>query len=100
VIGIARNTLGASRRRGRVEDRARRRLEIEPIEFDDGDLDQTEAMADRAGAGVVELVKTLPIDERHAVNARVVQERSCSDIADEPGADSDLIDSPRARSTA
>ncbi len=83
VIGIARNTLGASRRRGRVEDRARRRLEIEPIEFDDGDLDQTEAMADRAGAGVVELVEALPSEERHAVNARVVQERSYSDIAEE-----------------
>jgi RNA polymerase sigma-70 factor, ECF subfamily len=83
VIGIARNTLGASRRRGRVEDRARRRLEIEPIEFDDGDLDQTETMADRAGAGVVELVEALPNDERLAVHARVVQERSYSDIADE-----------------
>jgi RNA polymerase sigma factor (sigma-70 family) len=32
---------------------------------------------------VVELVKTLPSDERHAVNARVVHERSYTDIAEE-----------------
>jgi RNA polymerase sigma factor (sigma-70 family) len=83
VLGIARNTLGASRRRGRVAHRARRRLEIEPIEFDEGDFEQTEAMADRAGGAVVELVEALPGDERHAVKARVVDERSYTDIAAE-----------------
>ncbi len=81
VIAIARNTLGASRRRGRVEDRARRRLEIEPIELDDGDLDETEAMAAGIGGGVVELVESLPGDERHAVVAHVVQDRSYREIA-------------------
>jgi RNA polymerase sigma factor (sigma-70 family) len=83
VIGIARNTLGASRRRGRVADRARRRLEIEPIELDDGDLDETEAMTAVVGGGVVELVESLPSDERHAVEARVMHERSYREIAAE-----------------
>ena len=45
VIGIARNTLSASRRRGRVRDRARRRLQLEPIEFDDDDFAETDAIA-------------------------------------------------------
>jgi RNA polymerase sigma-70 factor, ECF subfamily len=81
VIGIARNTLGASRRRGRVQDRARRRLQIEPLEFDDDDFAETDAIAGRAGSGVVELVAGLPTDERHAVEAHVVNERSYSDIA-------------------
>ncbi len=35
LVGIARNTLFASLRRSRVEDRARRRLGMEPIELDD-----------------------------------------------------------------
>lgn len=83
VVGIARNTLGASRRRGRVADRARRRLEIEPIELDDGDLDETEAMAAGVGGGVVELVESLPSEERHAVEARVVHGRSYREIAAE-----------------
>ena len=81
LIGIARNTLAASRRRGKVEDRARRRLAIEPIEFDDDDFGETEAIARRVGTNVVELLAELPIDERHAVEARVVHERSYSDIA-------------------
>jgi RNA polymerase sigma factor (sigma-70 family) len=83
VIGIARNVLGASRRQGLVEDRARRRLGLEPIELDNSDLDETEAIAERGGAGVVELVESLPSDERHAVKARIVDERSYREIASE-----------------
>jgi RNA polymerase sigma factor (sigma-70 family) len=81
LIGIARNTLAASRRRGRVQDAARRRLEIEPIEFDDDDVGATDAIAGRVGSNLLELVEALPTDERHAVEARVVRERSYSDIA-------------------
>jgi RNA polymerase sigma factor (sigma-70 family) len=81
LIGIARNTLAASRRRGKVQDRARRRLAIEPIEFSDDDVGETEAIAARVGTNVVDLVAELPTDERHAVEARVVHERSYSDIA-------------------
>jgi RNA polymerase sigma factor (sigma-70 family) len=80
LIGIARNTLAASRRRGRVQDRARQRLEIEAIEFDDDD-GATDAIASRVGTNVVDLVAQLPREERHAVEARVVHERSYSDIA-------------------
>jgi RNA polymerase sigma-70 factor (ECF subfamily) len=81
VLGIARNTLGASRRRGRVEARARHRLGFEPIELGDSDLERTEELAGQAGARATELVESLPDHERLAVKARIVEGRSYTDIA-------------------
>lgn len=83
VIGIARNTLGASRRRGRVEERARQRLRFQPITLEDSDLERTEAIAEQGAGRVSELVESLPRDERDAVNARIVDERSYGEIAAE-----------------
>jgi RNA polymerase sigma-70 factor (ECF subfamily) len=83
VVGIARNVVSASRRRGRVEDRTRRRLGIEPLELDEADVQETEAMASIPGGGVVELVEALPDGEREAVKARIVDERGYSEIAAE-----------------
>lgn len=80
VLAIARNVLGRSRRRGRVEDRARRRLGVEPIELDDYDLQRTEELANQRG-GVLALVELLPVDERNAVKARVIDERGYAEIA-------------------
>jgi RNA polymerase sigma-70 factor (ECF subfamily) len=76
LLGIARNTVGASRRRGRVEARARQRLGFEPIEFDELDLERTDARASR-------LLESLPEPERDAVRARIVEERSYGEIAAE-----------------
>src|SRR5690348_3238998 len=45
VLGIARNKLLESRRRGRIEDRARRRLAFEPEMLDDDDLVRVEELA-------------------------------------------------------
>jgi RNA polymerase sigma factor (sigma-70 family) len=42
---------------------------------------RTSTAGDRAGTNVVELLAELPTDERHAIEARVVHERSYSDIA-------------------
>ncbi len=80
LIGIARNVLASSRRRGRVQDRVRRRLAMEPIELDDDDRESTAVLAARGGR-VVELVEALPAGERDAVTARVVDERSYTEIA-------------------
>ena len=81
MLGIARNTLGASRRRRRVEDRARQRLGFEPVELEDSDLERTDQLAGQAGARASELVQSLPDNERRAVTARIIDERSYGEIA-------------------
>ena len=83
VIGIARNVLGTSRRRRRVQERVRRRLAFEPIDLDEDDVAETEALAHRGPGKVVQMVDELPAGERYAVKARVVDERSYQEIATE-----------------
>jgi RNA polymerase sigma-70 factor (ECF subfamily) len=77
--GIAQNKLRESRRRGRVEDRARRRLRFEPEALDDHDL----ARVDELAGEVLRLVEELPEGQRAAVRSRVVEEREYGDIARE-----------------
>jgi RNA polymerase sigma-70 factor (ECF subfamily) len=81
VLGIARNKLRESRRRGRVEDRARRRLAFEPEVLDDDDLVRVEQLAAGADIPVLELVEQLPEQQRDAVRSRVVEDREYDDIA-------------------
>jgi RNA polymerase sigma-70 factor, ECF subfamily len=83
VLGIARNKLLESRRRGRVEDRARRRLAFEPEVLDDDDLARVDELAAAAQQPVLELVERLPERQREAVRSRVLDEREYSDIARE-----------------
>jgi RNA polymerase sigma-70 factor, ECF subfamily len=77
--GITQNKLRESRRRGRVEDRARRRLGFEPEALDDRDL----ARVDELAGEVLALVDELPEGQRAAVRSRVVEEREYADIARE-----------------
>jgi RNA polymerase sigma factor (sigma-70 family) len=79
VRGIALNKLRESRRRGRVEDRARRRLALEPESVDDQDLARVDELA--SGPGVLALVDELPPRQRAAITARIVQEREYAEIA-------------------
>ena len=81
VIGIARNTLGTSRRRGRVEARARRRLRYQPVALEDPDLERVEAIADAGTAPLADLLDALPPGEREALVERVVHERGYAEIA-------------------
>jgi RNA polymerase sigma-70 factor (ECF subfamily) len=83
LFAIARNTLNTSLRRGRVEDRARRRAGMrEPLVLDDDAIQRVEeAASDPFDAG--ELLRILPRHEREAVLARVVDERDYDDIASE-----------------
>src|SRR5579863_2072740 len=83
VIGIARNKLLMSFRRGRVEARARQRLGFEAVALDDSDLERIEEMS-RSGSGtLLRLVDHLPEDERLAVRSRVLDERPYREIATE-----------------
>jgi RNA polymerase sigma factor (sigma-70 family) len=85
VQGIAQNKLRASRRRGRVEDRARRRMGFEPEALTDDDLARVDDLADEAGRGVLRLVDGLPEGQRDAVRSRVVEEREYGEIAETMG---------------
>jgi RNA polymerase sigma-70 factor (ECF subfamily) len=76
LFAIAQNKLADSRRRGRVQDEARRRLRMAPLVLDDDDLRRVEACA-----GADALLEALPADERAAVRARVLDEQSYEEIA-------------------
>ncbi len=83
LYGIARNKLLESRR-GRVENEARRRLQLEPLLLTDEDLERVEALASMdQDQRALALVESLPGDQRAAVLARVVSERGYEDIAAE-----------------
>jgi RNA polymerase sigma factor (sigma-70 family) len=79
VCGIAQNKLRESLRRGQVEDRARRRLCLEPEVLDDRDLERIDELG--AATGVLALLEDLPARQREAVRARVLHERAYADIA-------------------
>ena len=80
VRGIAQNKLRESRRRRRVEDRARRRLAFEPEVLTNDDLARVDELG---GGGVMELVDGLPERQRAAVRGRVLEGRSYGELARE-----------------
>ena len=79
LFGIARNKWLHARRRGAVEDRARRRLRMEPLVLDDDDLERIDRLATTEWATT--LLEALPAEQEQAVRARVVEERSYEQIA-------------------
>ncbi len=81
LYGIARHQLSAVARRGRVDDRARRRLGMTPIELDDEALDRVEAVVAAEATGVAGAFAALPPDQRAAVEARVLAEQDYDVIA-------------------
>jgi RNA polymerase sigma factor (sigma-70 family) len=83
LLTIARHTLTSSRRRGRVEAHARRRLGIrEAILLNDEDIERIEALCGLDGQSLA-FLEELPTDQREAVRAHVLDERSYRDIAGE-----------------
>ena len=77
LYGIARNQLATAARRGAVEDRARRKLGMTPIELSDLAIERIEALA------ADQRLAALPPDQRDAVRARVLDDRDYTDIAAE-----------------
>jgi RNA polymerase sigma factor (sigma-70 family) len=80
LLGIARNKLRESRRHGRVESSARRRLGLETLEISDADLERVEELAS-LDEEILARVAALPADQRAALLSRVVEERSYEEIA-------------------
>jgi RNA polymerase sigma-70 factor (ECF subfamily) len=83
LFGIANHKLADFHRRGVVADRARRRVGMQRLVFDDPALERAEALADLAALrrSLEVLVADLPAGERAAVLARVVDEADYADIA-------------------
>jgi RNA polymerase sigma-70 factor (ECF subfamily) len=80
VFGIARNLLGRSVRRGRVEDETRRRLGLAPVVVDD----QAVAVIEGLGEGnspAADALGGLSGLLREAVAGRVVEEREYRELA-------------------
>jgi RNA polymerase sigma-70 factor (ECF subfamily) len=83
LLTIAQRILVSSRRRGRVEARARRRVGIrDAVVFSGEDLERIEALASLDGQSL-ELLEDLPAGQRDAIRAHVLDERSYRDIAGE-----------------
>lgn len=85
LYGIANNKLAASRKRGRVEERARRRLEAERLVLTDEAIERVEALADaeRSAEVLQELLDRLPPEQHQAVRSHIVEEREYGEIAKE-----------------
>jgi RNA polymerase sigma factor (sigma-70 family) len=83
LFGIARHELADTWERGRVEDRARRRLGMDPLALTDETIERIESidLGPRSGAGVLTLLAELPEDQRTAVEGRVIEERDYADLA-------------------
>lgn len=81
LFGIARNVLGRSAQRRRVESRARRRLGMPPLVLEDDTLAALERI--HAGQLLDDALSHLSPEQRAAVRARIVDEREYEDIARE-----------------
>jgi RNA polymerase sigma-70 factor (ECF subfamily) len=83
LYGIARRQLSHAARRGAVEDRARRRLGMAPLQLTDEALERVEALAtaDASAALIRDGLAALPADQRDAVVARVLEEQEYAEIA-------------------
>ena len=81
LVGIARNVLGHSVRRGQVDARARERLGASSLTVEDEDLAVVLDIANGQAGATAQLLAELPDGERTAVRARVIEEREYGEIA-------------------
>lgn len=82
LLGIARNKVRESRRRGQVENAARRRFRLGPVTITDPDLERVDELVS-VDEDLVVLVGRLPEEQRNAILLRVVGERPYEEIAAE-----------------
>lgn len=87
LFGIARHQLLRTMQRGRVDQRARDRLGMGRIEFDDEELERILALAESesTAAQLTDALDALPPDQRAALNARVLEEQDYGAIARSSG---------------
>src|SRR4051794_33231647 len=81
LFGIAMKKLAYAQRRGCAEKKARRRLGLERIELSDADIARIERLGESTAASA--LLEALAPEQREAIRAHVVEERSYAEIAAE-----------------
>jgi RNA polymerase sigma factor (sigma-70 family) len=81
LFGIAMKKLADAQRRGYAERRACRRLGMERLELSDEDIARIDALGQDSRASA--LLELLAVDQRRAIRAHVVEERSYAEIAAE-----------------
>jgi len=79
LYGIAANVLSHSIRRGQVESRARVRLGLPDLVLDDTALEAIALLGTESGA--TSALEGLPADQRAAIHARILDERTYPEIA-------------------
>jgi RNA polymerase sigma factor (sigma-70 family) len=79
LFGIAAHLLGRSVRRRAIEDRARRRIGLPAVFLDDAQQHAIEQLTQ--DTGLVAALERLPADQREAVRARILDDRSYPEIA-------------------
>jgi RNA polymerase sigma-70 factor (ECF subfamily) len=78
LFGIAQHKLTDYRRRGSAEDRARVRLGMEPVTVGAEDVELIRWLGEEV---VSQLVADLPVDQRDAIRAHVLEDRGYAEIA-------------------
>ena len=87
IFAIARTQLSRYWRRGRIEREALGRLRVEVPAMDDDEIARVEELAgtEAVRARVASELEHLPADQRAALRAHVVEERSYAELAEEWG---------------
>jgi RNA polymerase sigma factor (sigma-70 family) len=80
LFGIARNVLGESYRRGRVDADSRQRLGLPRLVLDDETTEAIARLSSTKGEASLALAQ-LPAEQRRAIEARVLHERDYAQIA-------------------
>src|SRR4051794_32304969 len=79
LYGIAAHVLSHSARRGRVEDRARRRMQIPCLELIHEQIEAIERLG--GDDALIGALAALPPDQRAVIRARILEEDSYAEIA-------------------
>jgi RNA polymerase sigma factor (sigma-70 family) len=83
LYAIANNKLSSSRRHRRVEEKARKHLQAEPLVLTDDALERVEALADseKSAEAISDLLARLPPDQHDAVRSHLLEGRGYDEIA-------------------
>ncbi|WP_196189462.1 RNA polymerase sigma factor [Conexibacter sp. W3-3-2] len=92
LFQIARNVLADSYRAARVQNDLRQRLAMRPLEIHDETVDRLEQLiAQDDGAIALRLLRHLPSEQRAAIVAHILEDRSYDELATELDCSSNVV---------